>query len=339
MNKPFTHTALSLHASLDVTEGSAPEWVHLLPATDGGRVETNDQRGPYHVATASEIIAASFARTDRLPIDENHATDLAAPKGGPAPARGWIVEMEARDDGIWGRVDWTATGRELVTTHAYRGISPVITHDPKHKIGAILRASLVNVPNLRGLTALHQQEMNDMSFMAKLAEALGLDPEVVTEDEILAAIGKTAAPVEDTALQSQLATKDQNITALQSQLATKDQDITALQAECSDLTKQLNSERASRRTAAAEAFVDGEIAKGRVGVKPMRATYIAMHSEDASRTEALIAAMPVLEPGAIADLSKAKDDDKVALNAEQREAAKLLGISEDAYAETLKSEQ
>ena len=77
----------------------APAWVHLLPA---GEIETIDRRGPYRIADAEKLIAAGFAATPRLPIDENHATDLAAPKGQPAPARGWITAMEAREDGIWG---------------------------------------------------------------------------------------------------------------------------------------------------------------------------------------------------------------------------------------------
>ena len=59
----------------------------------------------------------------------------------PAPARGWIVELQGRQDGIWGKVEWTATGRDLVAGKAYRGISPVIEHRPDNSIIAIRRAS------------------------------------------------------------------------------------------------------------------------------------------------------------------------------------------------------
>lgn len=146
--------AVALCASVDltVTGAGVPEWVHLLPA---GEILTSDGRGPYRVADADGLIAASREFGDRLPIDENHATDLAAPRGEPAPARGWIVELEARPDGIWGRVEWTAHGSQLVTDRAYRGLSPVIQHQKTGEVTAILRASLVNRPNLRGLTALH----------------------------------------------------------------------------------------------------------------------------------------------------------------------------------------
>lgn len=157
--------AVALCASVDIsiTGSDVPEWVHLLPA---GEIRTSDGRGPYRVADAGALIAASRDYDDRLPIDENHATDLAAPRGEPAPARGWIVELEERPDGIWGRVEWTAHGQRLIRDRAYRGLSPVIQHQKTGEVTAILRASLVNRPNLRGLTALHS--LNSLSGLPTL---------------------------------------------------------------------------------------------------------------------------------------------------------------------------
>lgn len=108
-------------------DASAPEWIHLVPT---GQVTTIDGRGPYRVADATALARVSLQAADgqRLVLDENHSTDLAAPKGEPAPARGWIVELEARPDGIWGKVEWTKSGLELMADKAYRHISPVITH-------------------------------------------------------------------------------------------------------------------------------------------------------------------------------------------------------------------
>ena len=181
-------TSVSLNSQLlPVDSGEVPEWVHLLPTSDG-MVQTNDARGPYHVANAEQIIAASFAEADRLPIDENHATDLAAPKGLPAPARGWIIEMQARDDGIWGKVEWSAEGRDLLATRAYRYLSPVIALPNKDAktVDGILRASLVNRPNFRGLASLNQ-ETDDMSFQKAVAKLLGLSPDA-SESDITAAL-------------------------------------------------------------------------------------------------------------------------------------------------------
>ncbi|PHP17653.1 hypothetical protein CG471_21770 [Sphingobium sp. IP1] len=137
-----------------VSKGAvAPDWLHLLPI---GEIKSRDGRGPYHLRDAAKVIAASLAQAKgKLVLDENHATDLSAPKGGEAPARGWIVDLQARADGIWGRVEWTDAAISRGIWTEYRGVSPVILHQKNGTIDAVLRASLVNQPNFVGLTSLH----------------------------------------------------------------------------------------------------------------------------------------------------------------------------------------
>lgn len=71
-------------------DGSAPDWVHLLPL---GKWQGVDGRGPYEIAglaAAEKVITATRFQNDARPlaIDYDHATDLAAPQGDPAPAAG-----------------------------------------------------------------------------------------------------------------------------------------------------------------------------------------------------------------------------------------------------------
>lgn len=288
------------------------------------------------------MIAASFAESDRLPIDENHATDLAAPLGHPAPARGWIVEMQAREDGIWGRVEWTEAGRVMVADRAYRALSPVVIHDKGKTISRILRASLVNRPNLRGLAALNQE--TTMTLMERLAELLGLDP-AATEDQILAAVSTlNQAPALQSAL-TEIGTAlgvaaDQTaiLAAARARSVTTDQ-VTALQSELTTVASELRTLKETGARAQAEAFVDGEIRKGRVGVKPLRDHYVAMHMADAARVEKEIGALPILgASGTLNSPPPAQQDGQIALNADQLAAARLIGIDPKAYAETLKAE-
>ncbi len=154
-----TATAESVSLALAAETGDVPSWIMLLPA---GEIRTADGRGPYRLDDATALQASLAAAGGRLPVDENHSTDLAAPKGGPSPARGWIVALEARADGVWGQVEWTEPGKALLAERAYRHISPVITHLKDGTVTGLLRASLTNRPNLRGLAALHQEE--DMDF-------------------------------------------------------------------------------------------------------------------------------------------------------------------------------
>lgn len=162
-----------------------PEWVHLVPA---GTFSGVDGRGPYAMQSP-EVVVASLKAGDKLPIDENHSIDVAAPKGEPSPARGWIVELQSRADGVWGRVEWTAAGRALVADKAYRGISPALAVDPESRrtVRGVARASLVNAPNLHQLTSLHNRSY-DLMDLTKLAAALGLAADA-SEAAILAAIG------------------------------------------------------------------------------------------------------------------------------------------------------
>lgn len=331
-------------------EATAPEWVHLLPAVSGA-IQTGDKRGPYHVTDAAEVIALSFADTDRLPIDENHATDLAAPKGHPSPARGWIVDMQAREDGIWGKVEWSKAGAALVASRAYRALSPVITHTKTKQVGRILRASLVNVPNLRGLVALnHQQQETEMNFLQRMAEMLGLGEDASEEDVTTALQSRLADNDGETALQSQmgevavalgLSADAEHEAVLNAAQASGDDNetVVALQAEIADLGKELNALKEGGARDKAVAFIDAAIAARRVGVKPLRDRYIAMHMKDADGTEELVNALPKLDGTHTTLEPPAAKEGEVSLNAEQRQAATLLGISEEDYAAQLQADQ
>jgi len=348
---PVLSSALMSAQMLPAPEASeAPEWVHLLPARTGA-IQTGDDRGPYHVDDADALIADSFAETGKLAIDQDHATDLAAPKGLPAPARGWIVEMQARDDGIWGRVEWTREGAALLADRAYRALSPVILHDKSKRIVRILRASLVNRPNLRGLVALNQQqEPSTMDFMAKLAELLGLEAGA-DEAAITAAIEALKKPQDDEPeLQAQLGEigkalgcddgADAAAVLSAAKVAAEGDDtaITALQSELAEVTTSLNALKEAGTRTAAETFVDTAIREGRVGVKPQRDRFIAMHMRDPAEAEAVITGLPKLGATATSLQPPVPNDGSVALNAEQARVARMLGQDPKDYAAALQAE-
>lgn len=321
----------SLHFQIPAT-GEVPEWVHLTPA---GTFSGADGRGPFTLGDAEDVIRSSMA-AGRLAIDENHAIDVAGPKGQPSPARGWIVEMQARPDGLWGRVEWTTAGTALMQDKAYRGISPVIV--AKKDGGGIvklLRAALTNDPNLT-LTTLHSRS-DSMDFLSRLRQALGLAADA-TEDAMLtsvsahalagAALGKVA-----TALALAADAKADDIVAGATSKAADAGKLTAITAHFQkaglDLAKLTPSElethlqaRGGSATEAelrqtvtslqsrldtlvddqakkdATAFVDAAITAG----KPILANrdhYIARHQKDPAAVEKEIAALPSIHDGGV----------------------------------------
>ena len=145
--------------------GGAPEWVELLPA--GPEVAGRDGRrwlfdDPETVAAAS--LDGSDSKKKEIPIDWEHATEIKAPQGEPAPAAGWITALEVRafpshpsQGALWGRVEWTERGREAVASREYRYLSPVFEYEKDtRRITRLLSAGLTNSPNLR-MQALNQQ--------------------------------------------------------------------------------------------------------------------------------------------------------------------------------------
>lgn len=344
MSKRASLPLVALAAAMDLPESEgAPEWVHLLPAAQG-EIQTYDNRGPYRIADIEAVIAASMQSERGMPVDENHATDTALANGLGAPARGWIKELQSRADGLWGRVEWTKAGQALLADRAYRGISPVFNHLADMTITRVLRASLTNKPNLKGLVALNTE--SDMN-LAAIAKATGLGDDA-TEEAIIAAIGKLKKPA-DTAMQSALVEigvvlgvdggDPAQVLAAAKAAKTGDSAITALQSELTKVTGQLTALQTEGAKARATTFVDGAIAQGRVGVKVLRDHYIAMHCEDPARVEKEIGALPALgTSGQTFAQPPATGAEITSLNVEQTQVADQLGIPRDKFLAALQAD-
>ena len=176
----------------------APEWVHLLP---DGKMTGRDGRS-FELADAMGLVLAFQSSGIDLPIDYEHQNDKPEARlSGPVPAAGWIKELKADETGLWGRVEWTATAREMISRKEYRYLSPSFLFHPKtRQIVRLKGAGLVHNPNLH-LTALASQE-TDMppetanpktpakpdpsfaDFAAQLAKLLGLPADAEPQELI-----------------------------------------------------------------------------------------------------------------------------------------------------------
>jgi phage I-like protein len=137
---------LASHAA-PLPEGGLAEWYHLLPS---GVFQGRDGRGPYILGNPEiGAVVGAFARLGcDLPVDYEHQMLDAKGKAGPVPAAGWIKEIEPRTDGLWGRVEWTATAANCLKSKEYRYISPVFIHDRDGHVMGLTMAALTNTPNL-----------------------------------------------------------------------------------------------------------------------------------------------------------------------------------------------
>lgn len=133
----------------------APQWVHLLPS---GAIQGRDGRS-YTMTDPAALVADFQAGGLDLVVDFEHASESPAARlSGPVPAAGWVKELQARADGVWGLVEWTARAAALIAAKEYRYLSPVILHHPDtHEIMRLKGAGLVHSPNLM-LQSLNAQE-------------------------------------------------------------------------------------------------------------------------------------------------------------------------------------
>jgi phage I-like protein len=314
------------------------EWLHLVPA---GTFRAADGRGPWKLTDAAAVIAASMAN-GALTLDVNHATDHAMKTGGDAPAHGWIVELQSRADGIWGRVDWNASGKQLLANRSYRGVSPVINVDKTGRVTQILRAALTNTPALTSLTTLLSKQDQTVD-VTQLRAALKL-PETADETTILATITQHAeqrGAVETlvqraaTAAGVTAATPDALVLALAAQKATTVPNETVVQ-----LQAQIDTMRTQRLTETATSFIDTAIKAGKP-IVASREALIAMHAKDPAGIEKLVNAMPSINAGgtAVTKIALAESDDGDALDETEMATCKKMSLDPKEFAKTKKAQR
>lgn len=312
-----TQLALNTDLSATVSDGKAPEWVELIPP--GPNIFGRDGRQWLFDEQAGMLVQSSFlGRAIDLPIDWEHATQHRASKGESAPAAGWIKQLELRDGALWGLVDWTPRGSEQVINREYRFLSPVFDFDPDTtRIARLVSAGLTNKPNFL-LTALNQETTENMPVKLSLAilAALGL-PETATEEQALAATMQLKATAQAAN------TEKPNLTQFVPRA-----DYDALGLRATNAEQALATQKKADHDKQVDAAITSATQAGKI--TPSTVEYHrAMCQDEAglNRFKEFVTAAPVV--AAASDLGERKPDHlKTALNAEEQEVAKLMGMSE-----------
>lgn len=167
-------------------KGEAPEWVVLFPTL--GKVETRD--GRHFEVDAATLLQAFRADGLELPVDVNHATDLAAFGGGRSNAVGWVTELREQGGRLEGRVDWLDEGRSLLAARQYRYVSPSFYRDDLNRATRLKAVALVTAPALGRMPALAGAAPANPPpevRMKSVATALGL-PDTADEAALLGAV-------------------------------------------------------------------------------------------------------------------------------------------------------
>ncbi|GLQ20497.1 phage protease [Algimonas porphyrae] len=175
------------------TEGDAvSSWNMILPA--GEILELRDNR-VYRNPDPDALVAAYNADPVDIMVDINHCS--VGSEWGP-PAEGWVAQMEVRDGAIWGLIDWTDRGLNVLQARHYRYLSPAFSHAEDGEITGFHSVGLVNSPAMTMPAVARSQADGDPTpkpteslmteeQLASLREKLGLDADA-SVDDILAAV-------------------------------------------------------------------------------------------------------------------------------------------------------
>lgn len=257
---------LSVGAVVALDASAADGWVQIAPR---GAVTARDGR---RFIFDPEALAAAFeADGTRPPFDIGHNTEI--PSASPAPAIGWIEEMQARADGLYARVDWLDAGKAALAGRGYRYVSPCFWRASDGVTARLIKsAALVTSPALSGLPALAAATSDgDLPTMDKaILAALGL-PETATAAEALGAVTTLKDPAKFVPIEQHAATAAA-LTEAQGRI--KAIEDAAITAKCDALV--------------AQGVKDGKIAPA------AREHYARLARADFDAATAMLAAMPVL---------------------------------------------
>lgn len=296
---------------------TVPDWIMLLPA--GPEVTGRDGRS---WRLDQQTVLASFGAANLdLPIDIEHATELKAPEGQPAPAVGWVKELELREGAVWGRVEWNNEGGFMIADKQYRYISPVFLYDKQTmQIMRLTSAALTNQPNL-ALPALNregtkQPQLEESKMLKKILAALGL-AETVDEATALNAVGKLKTDLATALNRAEIPSLDKFVPR---------GDYDAVMARATNAEQKLVDQQKADQEKAINTEIDAALAAGKI-TPASKDFYVASCRAEGGLAafKKFIAAAPVVAKPSGLDGQDPDKDKGLALNADQSKIATMFG--------------
>jgi len=321
---------------------------------------------------AAALIAQVSARETPLFIDYEHHTLTAKDNGHKAIAAGWVESLTyVPGRGLFAQVDWTEAASQHIKAREYRFISPLFGFDLKTgAVRFLINAALTNNPALDGTAAvaaaLETTRMEDPMSKKEGQTALSEDlaerlrwmlnlPVTATAQEIIAELDKVKAQLggegaADTGVSilAIIKDKDAQIAALAAKAGQPDparfvpvEGVTALTEENTALKARVAELEQATGTAALSAQIDAALKDGRVvkGLEGWLRDLAKANPEQAKAyldKAAPIAALSGMQTSAAGatPTPQGAGSGVAALTAEERQAASLLGMSEEDYAKS-----
>jgi len=289
-------------------EADGRVWCMLFPTGVWSRADFPEGQVDFNAQLFAQMIESwQAAKKPALPITFHHADPW-----GPAEAKeaaGWIEELKADADGLWGLVKWTADAAELIEADKYRYLSPEWSMASTDRRSGepsgpwCFGAALLNDPFFHEMPRVAAQQQPTHQPPAAQAEeqhmtlkrinrALGL-AEGVDEEAAFAAVEKLVASSKVTEEKlTAAAAKDVKLTALEANVAT-------LKAAHDALAEENAKHKAEMLSRDVDGLIASALAEGKPMSDPMRETVRTVASKlGLDEAKKLIANLPkVVSPG------------------------------------------
>lgn len=196
----------------------ADGWYHIEPKGEhpnrtAGVVQVIDDQAVHNIVNRFnlEAMAGKLSHGHEMLIDHEHFSHDADKE---TRAFGWLTQLENRNDGVYGRIRWSNTGKQAVDGGDYRFFSTEYSPDDLEEIDkdrvrpkAIAGLTLTNRPNNRGGKPITNRnnlppspaastaedpadkKIKNRETMKQIANKLGLSADA-SEDAILGELSK-----------------------------------------------------------------------------------------------------------------------------------------------------
>lgn len=315
---------LPVALNFQVGESGLPERFDLLPA--GETITGIDGRG-WSNPNPQAVVEWIQARGYDLVLDFEHASELNSPKGEPAPAAAWLHDPRVEPDGrISAAVKyWTPAGEKAVRGREYRYVSPALAiNKSTGAIVGIQSVGLTHKPNLAIPALNHEQEEDSMLDIKKILKALGL-PEDASEEVALNTISTLQSNLQTALNQAQTPPMEKFVPRADYELALN----RATTAEAKIAQGEKDKLEGEITSVINQAVTEGKIAPA------SKEYYTAMCRTEGglAQFQTFISSAPKILADSVLE-GKKPGETATALNAQEKEVCRNLGIAEEDYLKT-----
>ena len=164
-----------------------PDTIHIIPIGEWA----HDMYGPI-IINKSDI--REFAMNFNAGVRKGVFITAGHEGFAELPAVGWVQDVEVRDDGLWGTVDWNENGREALQDKQWKFFSPELCRDYEdpetHSLyrNVLTGGALTKSPYFKELQAIvfsdkNINKYNENNMSKTLEEVLALEVSALTDED------------------------------------------------------------------------------------------------------------------------------------------------------------